>query len=300
MVLDTGCAPHAWFEPDVVQTRVELDGVPIGLDDPAHDPDLSPDLVGPLDGQIDPVSGHGTFVSGVVLQACPDATILAPRIADSLGRVVESDLSDALEQIAELVQRYAQGLKGGRRIDVLNLSLGYYHETPDDVLYSAALRDVILQITAAGCAVVCSAGNDATSRPMFPAAFPGEPGDAPLLAVGAKNPGGHSVALFSNTAPWVDLYACGVSVLSTFPAFDGGAQAVTRRDAFGQRRESLDPDDFSAGFAVWSGTSFAAPLVSGTIARMLDEAGGLDEQPDAAARAARAEKVVDGLLASGV
>ena len=34
-------------------------------------------------------------------------------------------------------------------------------------------------------------------------------------------------------------------------------------------REALDPDDFSSGFAVWSGTSFSAPQLAAQIARSL-------------------------------
>jgi serine protease len=34
-------------------------------------------------------------------------------------------------------------------------------------------------------------------------------------------------------------------------------------------RESIDPDDFRGGFAVWSGTSFAAPLFAGRLAEQL-------------------------------
>ena len=36
-----------------------------------------------------------------------------------------------------------------------------------------------------------------------------------------------------------------------------------------QGRNSFDPDDYSAGFAVWDGTSFAAPLAAAEIGKAL-------------------------------
>src|SRR5690606_10249806 len=83
-VLDTGCGVHAWLPDTVVTTRVTLDGVPIGLtgDD---DPERYPDLYGQLDGEIDAVAGHGTFIAGIIRQTAPDADILAIRVAGSLG-----------------------------------------------------------------------------------------------------------------------------------------------------------------------------------------------------------------------
>ncbi len=85
--------------------------------------------------------------------------------------------------------------------------------------------------------------------------------------------------MFSNIGDWVEVYAPGVSVLSTIPVdFNGGVQAGTRDDAYGHCRETLDADDFRGGFGVWSGTSFAAPVVAGRIAaRIL-----AGESPDAA------------------
>jgi hypothetical protein len=60
------------------------------------------------------------------------------------------------------------------------------------------------------------------------------------------------------------------------PAFNGGDQPLARvgSDLGGsiRVRESIDPDDFRGGFAVWSGTSFAAPIVAGAIASALDAA----------------------------
>ncbi len=148
---------------------------------------------------------------------------------------------------------------------------------------------------------MCSAGNEATDRPTFPAALwnwegsdfvVDEPADAaPHVAVGALNPNG-SVALFSNIGAWVHTYAPGAAVLSTSPPFNGGVQAGTRSDRLGMRRETIDPDDFTGGFALWSGTSFAAPYVAGRLAQSLvDDArriprpGGIGPCRDAATRA---------------
>jgi hypothetical protein len=77
--------------------------------------------------------------------------------------------------------------------------------------------------------------------------------------------------------------------VSTLPTtFDGSEEARNVLvDDRGRQRAALDPDDFTAGFAVWSGTSFAAPVLAGQLAeRLLEDSG---EQPpgDPAARVRR-------------
>uniref|UniRef100_UPI001444048A S8 family peptidase n=1 Tax=Microbacterium sp. K35 TaxID=2305440 RepID=UPI001444048A len=298
-VLDTGCGEHAWLPSDIVTRHIELDGVPVGLTDDA-DPERYPDLYGQLDGEIDAVAGHGTFISGIVRQTAPDADILSIRVAGALGVVDESTLLETVAQVVELLRRHREDPKTGFPIDVLNLSLSYYHETPTDGLFSRTLYELLAKARELGCVVVCSAGNDAIDRPSFPASlwpWPGAdnglPADkgAPHVAVGALNPSSRSVALFSNVGPWVHVYAPGAAVVSTSPAFVGGAQAATRADVDGLVRETLDPDDYRGGFAVWSGTSFAAPYLAGRIAAELGAV------PVAGATPAAAAKAVSALLA---
>ncbi|MGL4257877.1 MAG: S8 family serine peptidase, partial [Microbacterium sp.] len=194
----------------------------------------------------------------------------------------------------------------GKQIDVINISLGYYHETPDDEHYDATLGALLVEARALGCAIVCSAGNDSTERPAFPAAlwlYPGAPADAtepenaaPHMSVGALNPNDRSVALFSNVGDWVRTYAPGVSVFSTSPGFVGGVQAGSRDDLSHMHgivgtlpRQSLDPDDWRSGFAIWSGTSFAAPYIAGRLAQAIaaDLMHGSLKTPDERSKALR-------------
>jgi subtilisin family serine protease len=287
--LDTGCGYHPWLEPPVVTRGLQLVddnlvGQDIGYTTPVTDPEIHPDQLGPLDGMIDPLAGHGTFIAGLVHQACPDAEILSWRVVPSEGPIVESDWVIALAQIADLVRRFRENKEGGKAIDVLSLSMGYYHETPFDGYFDHTLWSILSYLAANGTLVVCSAGNDATSRPCFPAAFaPWQldedgadgsivktpRGQLPIVSVGALNPNRKTDALFSNAGPWVRSYTEGAAVMSTFPAFQGGLQPVARTKAFNRKRESIDPDDYRGRFGVWSGTSFAAPLMAGRLAQSL-------------------------------
>lgn len=291
-VLDTGCGVHPWWDdaddprPDsaaIVSEDLQLDGVRVGLVDST---DTEADTEGPLDGSLDALSGHGTFICGLVHQVCPDADIISVSVVHPDGVIIESDLLDALAQVAELVQRYAHGGRDGRAIDVLNLSMGYYHETASDRAVDPLLLELLDAIGRAGTTVVTSAGNDATMRPMYPAAFSRLPrgrnrrarATAPVVAVGAENPDG-TVALFSNAGEHVQVWAPGAALVSTMPiTFDGGDEPSGKTVA-GRRRASLDPDDFSGGFGVWSGTSFAGPVVAGRIARNLLKASESGEHP---------------------
>ncbi|MFA1545757.1 S8 family peptidase [Actinomadura chokoriensis] len=185
-----------------------------------------------LDFALDAQAGHGTFIGGVVLAQAPAARLRARRVIGGDGVGDELDVIRALRWLA------AWG-----RADVVNISLGChtYDDRPSPVLAQA--------VAALGRAtvVVACAGNAATDRPFWPAAM------KPVVAVGALD--GDDRAWFSNHGWWVDACAQGVDVASTFVSFDGKRGPV----------QGIDPDLFQ-GYATWSGTSFAAPVVAGRIA----------------------------------
>jgi subtilisin family serine protease len=156
--------------------------------------------------------------------------------------------------------------------------MGYYHEQPGDRSFDALLLGPLQLLGRYGAAVVTSAGNDATARPAFPAAFAphrggrvkDDPEVVPVSAVGARTPDG-TIAFFSNDGPWVKYLRPGASLVSTFPdTYDGSAEPGFKvRARRGEIRSSFDPDDFISGFGVWSGTSFAAPVLAGEVAAAL-------------------------------
>ncbi|GAA0968041.1 S8 family peptidase [Actinocorallia libanotica] len=124
-----------------------------------------------------------------------------------------------------------RALRGLGRVDVVNVSLGCH--TFDD--RPSPLMEQAVASLGPDTVVVACAGNAASDRPFWPAALPG------VIGVAALD--GSERAWFSNHGPWVDACAPGVAVHSSFVRFG-----------------KFD------GYALWSGTSFAAPAVAGAVA----------------------------------
>jgi subtilisin family serine protease len=203
-----------------------------------------PDELG--DGVLDPAAGHGTFITGVIAQVAPGCEITHHRVLSTFGDGAEWDVIDCLIDMLPLPDP---------KRTILNLSFGGY------VLdHPHALAWAIRKVREHGAQVVASAGNDAISRPTFPAALPG------VVAVGAIGPSGP--APFSNYGAWVNAAAPGYELLSTFfQKFEEAEEAEEDEDDDGATGTD-DPDEFQ-GWAIWSGTSFSAPVVVGNLARLM-------------------------------
>jgi serine protease len=273
-ILDTGCGDHPWLKQGVIRLRVD--------DDPGEDPEKYGDQDSPLLGELDSHSGHGTFIAGIIRQGCPDADLLTIRVMKSDGVVREWETLHVLQSLWEQTKRWVEGDDKATHVDVVVLSLGYYHETPVDPGYTFLMREVLASLGKLGVIVVVAAGNDATTRPFYPAALAplqdevtgADCNAVPVISVGSLNPDGKTIALFNNAGPWIREWRPGVSLVSTVPTDLKGAlqpriELPTPLEGEADVRATIDDDDFSGGFAVWSGTSFAAPVLAAEVAKQL-------------------------------
>jgi hypothetical protein len=195
-------------------------------------------------GFLDFGAGHGTFAAGVVQQVAPEAELRAYRALDSDGIGSEVGIACAM----------LQAVRDGATI--VNLSLGT--QTLDDqplVAVSVALEMIDEQHRDQEVLVVAAAGNFASTRPCWPAAFRRVVAVAGLTADGRP-------AEWSSRGFWVDCATVAEGVVSTYVE--------------GRESNEVDPDPDTFGpdaWATWTGTSFAAPQVAGGVARLCQERG---------------------------
>jgi hypothetical protein len=215
-------------------------GPPDGPQQVSGDRDDVPDLTEQR-GYLDPVAGHGTFIAGIIDRFAPGSALAVYAVINPFGDGDELVVGEKLNELAAVQDPP----------HLVNLSFGGYSSSGMGVVAEA-----ITKLHYRGSVVVASAGNDGTSLPMYPAVLPH------VVAVGALD---HedAPAPFTNFGPWVRACTLGVEVVSTFFANFFGSHPS---------QAGHDIDDF-AGWAVWSGTSFAAPRVVAELAREIQDRG---------------------------
>jgi serine protease AprX len=225
--------------------------------------------------------GHGTHVAGILAgngkdsggqQAgiAPGASLVVLKVLDYAGNGTVANVIAALEWIA------ANYNQNGHNIRVVNLSIGApVTESYDvDPLTVAAKRLVDLGITVVAAAG--NGGNDSAGHPLWGAIS--APANAPwVLTVGASSTEGtltradDKVATFSSRGPTLidraakpDLVASGVGTVSTI-ATEASLYSINSRYLVSATSLLLR----TKPYMVLSGTSMSAPVVSGTVALML-------------------------------
>ena len=190
--------------------------------------------------------GHGTHVAGIaaakdnaegVVGVAPGAKVVAIKVLNDEGWGTTTDILEGLEYV----------LANPEEFDVINLSIGGHGS-------SDAVNRAIRQIVDAGVPVVVAAGNEYDDASFY---GPASADDAITVSASYDGDGkcgglgpstdrrgvevpDDSFAPFSNYGPRIDIIAPGTNINSTVP--------------------------YPPGYDVYSGTSMAAPHVTGAIA----------------------------------
>lgn len=250
-VVDTGID---YFHPDLPRDALWANAkeIPNGIDDDGNG--YVDDLAGWnfVDGTGNPfdTAGHGTIVAGILAAGidngigiagmAPSAQLMPLKVLSFTGRGRASQVAAAVYYAADMGAR------------VINLSLG------GETLSKVEAR-AIAYATEKGAVVVTAAGNAARDiADVGPAGIPG------VITVGASGPD-DAVAAFSNTGAEIDLVAPGIDIVS-LRARRTDVSLVAGLDGYVAGSAFVGPD---AHYYRVSGTSFAAPFVSGAAALLL-------------------------------
>jgi len=229
--------------------------------------------------------GHGTHVAGIIVGnglasnglrkgTAPEAHLVVLKVLDSTGRGYISNVIAALE--------FVVANKNAYNIRVVNMSISApvlqsIHDRDEDGLLDDPLARSTATVVDAGVVVVAAAGNlgrSALGTPQYGGIT--APGNAPwVLTVGAYSQEGTAnsrddvIAPFSSRGPTAidflakpDLVAPGTRIMASS---DPSSELYAKRTAKGA----------PGAYLTLSGTSVAAPAVTGTVALMIQANPGL-------------------------
>ena len=244
-VVDTGID---YLHPDLVQNMWrnpgEIAGNGIDDDSNGYVDDVYGISVDPADPRPYDRIGHGTHIAGIIA-AGGNNSIGVTGVNWSAQLIAVHFIDDTRGSLYDLLTalQYVLDLKLNRGVDIVAVNASF-----GSSFYSQPEFNMLRQLRDAGILVIAAAGNEQNNNDegnSYPAAYPLEN----IIAVAALAPSG-ALASFSNYgATSVHLAAPGVSIFSTFA---GG------------------------GYARLTGTSMAAPFVTGAAALLHSYLPGLD------------------------
>jgi serine protease AprX len=214
-------------------------------------------------GSGNDLEGHGTMVAGVAAGSGPDypgvaqnAPIVSVRVADANGESMESDVIAAADWV--LANKDTYGIK------VVNISMA--GSSPTSFQFDP-LDQAVERLWFSGVTVVVAAGNFGDGAPVDMSAAPGN--DPFVITVGALDQNQTMDPSDDTVTPW-SAYGFTADGFSKPDIAAPGRYMVMPAPNTDATIPQTVPDRIVAPGYMWmSGTSFAAPVVSGSAAQIL-------------------------------
>ena len=231
------------FPSNLLISSNPLNRVKIGIIDTGVNSDKNPDLFAPFladrDNFIpnhsgaDPTNGHGTKVGGIIAGMLTSSNIQASLYdLEAFDANGQADLFSIIKAIEYCIENH---------INIINISAGYIPNVKDS--YTHILYNTLQSASKKGIILIVSAGNnsmDLEQQNYFPSSFEGIKN---LISVASTDCNG-DLSHFSNYGSnSIDLAAPGEEIYA--PNIDGNYSYV-------------------------SGSSFAAPIVTGIVAQLFN------------------------------
>lgn len=238
-------APGTRPWPDAEPADSKLGGkVKVVVIDTGWGDDAYVDPAAPAPRDLKPYAGHGSFAEEVLRCRAPAADIQHLSFSiDSGGAIRETELADVLRQALQMEPQVISMSAGchTRHDRPLKAFERVWRNVPDE------MKDQVVVVTAAG--------NDASPSPFYPAASDW------AIGVGSLDID-NKVSSYSNYRQSADVFILGRGHVNKYPE---GRYTCHWAPYVGHRR------NFNTGWARWSGTSFATPLLAGLIAAYISE-----------------------------
>jgi thermitase len=176
-------------------------------------------------------NGHGTHVAGIIASEPNNREGVAGITWFNQIMPIKALNAEGYGSSFDVAKGIIWAVEHGARI--INLSLGNYQP-------SELLQEAVRYAYERGVVIIAASGNDNSSQPSYPAAYP------EVLSVGAINPDG-SRAEFSNYGTYLDVVAPGTGIPSTFvhhryAALSGTSMAAPHVTALAGLILSLNPE----------------------------------------------------------